>query len=698
MPTSTFTETSDRLLNRELSALEYNARLLELAADDTVPLLERVKMCRYFSSNLDEFFMVRVAGLLDQAAAGIVVQSADGLAPRVALQQIRERVLELTGRQAKLWKKHLRPALAAEQIPIVQVADLGADELAELARRFEQEIFPVLTPLGVGPGQPFPYISGLSLSLGVLARDPDTDEERFARVKVPEGLPRFFPLGTEGKLLPLEQVIAHFLDRLFPGMEILERAVFRVTRDADFELSDDADDLLEAVETELRRRRFGDVVRVEVSSSTSRGMLERLQQGLGASDDQIYEIDGFIDLADLDELSGVDRPELKHPPAPGATPVRLAHVKQARDLFDEIRRNDILVHQPYESFAASFEAFVRAAARDPDVIAMKTAVYRTSGDSPLVPALIECAEDGKQSVCLVELKARFDEHRNIEWSRALEQAGVHVVHGFSDLKVHAKMTLIVRREGSVLRRYVHVGTGNYHAVTARSYEDISLYTADQEIADDVALLFNYMTGFGRPAHFNKILVAPFGLRTRLIDRIRAVGQAAADGKGGRIRLKLNALTDETIIDELYAASQRGARIEITARSICMLRPGVPGLSDGITVRSIVGHYLEHSRLYAFEAGDSVELFLGSADLMTRNLDRRIEVLVPVEAPRLRQELTAVFDSAFADNSSSWELTPKGTWARRSPDKGERVHSHQSNLQRRVRARSRRAAIARGRER
>ncbi len=697
--TKTVAESSgERLLNRELSALEYNARLLDLAADETLPLLERVKMCRYFSSNLDEFFMVRVAGLLDQAAAGVVVQSADGLMPRAALHGIRERVLELTSRQAKLWKKQLRPALAAEEISIVPVDDLGPEELAELEQRFEQEIFPVLTPLGVGPGQPFPYISGLSLSLGVLARDPDTGEERFARVKVPEGLPRFFPIGSRGCLLQLEQVITHFLDRLFPGMEILEHAVFRVTRDADFELSDDADDLLEAVETELRRRRFGDVVRVEVSSSTSRGMLERLQQGFGASDDQVYEIHGLIDLADLDELIAIDRPDLKHPPAPGSTPVRLAHVKQSRELFDEIRRNDILVHQPYESFSASFEAFVRAAARDPDVIAVKTAVYRTSGDSPLIPALIEAAEDGKQSVCLVELKARFDEHRNIEWSRALEQAGVHVVYGFPDLKVHAKMTLVVRREGNTLRRYVHVGTGNYHAVTARSYEDVGIFTADPEITDDIALLFNYLTGFGRPAHFKKILVAPFALRARLIDRIRAVGQAAADGKGGRIRLKVNAITDEAIIDELYAASQQGAHIEITARSISMLRPGVPGLSDNITVRSIAGRYLEHSRLFAFEAGDSAEFFLGSADLMTRNLDRRIEVLVPIEAPRLRQELTAVFDSAFADNASSWELTPDGTWTRRSQEKGERVHNHQLNLQRRVRLRSRRAAIARGRER
>ena len=686
-------ETSGRLLNRELSTLEYNGRLLDLAADESLPRFERLKMCRFFSSNLDEFFMVRVAGLTEQEAAGIVVRSADGLTPRGALGAIRERVLELTAGQSKLWKKHLCPALAAEGIVITNADELDEDERRALGEGFQREIFPVLTPLAVSPGQRFPYISGLTLSLGVLARDPETGEERFARVKVPEGLPRFFSAGN-GKLLMLEDVIAHFLDRLFPGMEIVERSVFRVTRDADFEVSDDADDLLEAVEQELQRRRFGDAVRLEVSTSTSRGMLERLQQGLGVGDDQVYEIHGPLDLADLDQLFDLDRPELAAPLSPGATPARLVHAKEPRDLFDEIRRGDFLVHQPYESFAGSFEAFVRAAARDQDVIAMKTAVYRTSGDSPLVPALIALAEDGKQSVCLVELKARFDEHRNIEWSRALEQAGVHVVYGFADLKVHAKMTLVVRRESDGLRRYVHVGTGNYHAVTARSYEDLSLFTADPEIAEDVAALFNYLTGFGRPERFRKILVAPFNLRARLIDRIRAAGTAAAAGTNARIRIKLNALTDETVIEELYAASEQGARIEIVSRSICMLRPGVPGLSENVQVRSIVGRYLEHSRVYAFEIGDETEMFLGSADLMTRNLDHRVEVLVPVEQPRLKQELTAVFDSAFADTESSWELGADGNWSRRKRSKEERAHGHQANLQRRARARSRRAGGAR----
>ena len=678
----------ERLLNRELSTLEYNARLLELAADARLPLLERVKMCRYFSSNLDEFFMVRVAGLMGQAASGLSVRSADGLTPREALAAIRGRVNELTQAQAKVWRRQLCPDLTAEGIDVCQVDDLSKRERAEIEDLFAREVFPILTPLGVGPGQPFPYISGLSLSLGVLARDPESGEERFARVKVPEGLPRFLTVGAAGRLVPMEGAISYFLPFLFPEMEVVERAVFRVTRDADFELSDEADDLLEAVESELRRRRFGDVVRLEVSSSVSRSLLERLQRGLGIGDDQVYAIHAMLDLADLDQIVDLDRPELKHEPAPPVTPPRLTRVRASGDLFDEIRRGDLLVHQPYESFAASFEAFVRAAAIDPDVIAIKTAVYRTSGDSPLVPALIEAAEDGKQSVCLVELKARFDERRNIEWSRKLEQAGVHVVYGFPDLKVHAKMTLVVRREPDGLRRYVHIGTGNYHAVTARSYEDVGIFTADEAVAADVAALFNYLTGFGRPQRFEKILVAPFDLRAKLVSRIQEVGAAAAAGKPARIRLKVNALTDEGIIEALYAASAKGAAVEIVARSICMLRPGVEGMSENLRVRSVVGRYLEHSRLFSFEADGAHEVLLGSADLMPRNLDRRVEVLLPIEA-RHRQEVATVFDSAFADNVAAWELQPDGSWRRVEADKGEKSHDHQANLRRRARARARR---------
>ena len=448
MATKARTEHVENLLNRELSHLEFHARVLELATDETLPLLERVKFCGIFSSNLDEFFQVRVAGLLGQAEAGVLVRSADGLTPQQALARIRERVLELSALQSKLWKRELRPALAAEGITVGGIEDLSSKELEKLERRFYREIYPVLTPLAVGPGQPFPYISGLSLSLAIFAEDPETGDERFARVKIPEGLRRFFALGRNGLHVPLEQIIAHFLPALFPGVDIVERAVFRVTRDADFEVSDDAADLLEAVETQLRRRRFGDVVRVEVSSSASSEMVARLQGGLEADETQIYRVESPLDLSELLELTEIDRPELKHEPWIPVIPPRLASAQtDLPQIFDEIRRGDVLVHQPYGSYRASFEVFAQAAVRDPNVIAMKTAVYRTSDDSVLVGSLIQCAEDGKQSVCLVELKARFDELRNIEWSRELEQAGVHVAYGFPDLKIHAKMTLIVRREG-----------------------------------------------------------------------------------------------------------------------------------------------------------------------------------------------------------------------------------------------------------
>jgi polyphosphate kinase len=687
---------ASRLLNRELSWLEFNARVLELAADPTVPLLERVKFCAIFSNNLDEFFMVRVAGLMDQAASGLDVVSADGLTPSRALERIRARVVALITEHGRVWKRELVPALADAKIQIGSIEDCTEAELAGLERRFQREIFPVLTPLAVGPGQPFPYISGLSLSLGVLAVDPETGEERFARVKVPEGLPRFVDVGRGSLLVPLERVIGHFLPALFPGIELAERATFRITRDADFDVDDDADDLLEAVESELRRRRFGDVVRVEISSSMSTTMRERLISGLGVEPDQVYEVEGLIDLADAMEIASLDRPELKDDRWVPQTQPRLARTAPGRAFFDEIRRADILSHQPYESFRTTFEAFAQSAAEDPDVIAMKTSVYRTSDDSALVRALSECAADGKQSVCLVELKARFDERKNIEWSRELEKAGVHVVHGFSDLKIHAKMTLVVRREGDELRRYVHIGTGNYHAATARLYEDVGLFTADEDIAADVADLFNYVTGFGRPQRFRKILVAPFAMRTRLIEEIRRVAAAAAKGKQARIRLKLNQLVDPSIIEELYTASQAGARIEILARSICMLRPGVEGMSENVHVRSIVGRFLEHSRVYWFETDKATSVFIGSADLMPRNLDRRIEVLTPLENARARQELAAVLDSAFADNVNAWLLESDGTWHRRPLEKGEKAHSHHSTLQRRAVQRARRRSDGRGR--
>jgi polyphosphate kinase len=690
MATRLRTEPAERLLNRELSLLDFHARVLELAADESVPLLERVRFTSIFASNVDEFFQVRVAGLLGQAESGLGMRSPDGLTPQQALARIRERVLELIVQQSKAWKKHLRPALAEEGIVIGGIEDVGDKELKKLERRFEREIYPVLTPLAVGPGQPFPYISGLSLSLAVFVADPETGEERFARVKIPEGLPRFVEIGERGLYIPMEQIIAHFLPTLFPGATIVERAAFRVTRDADFEVSDDAADLLEAVESQLRKRRFGDVVRVEVSASASAEMVERLALGLGADETQIYRIESPLDLADLMELSQLDRPDLKYEPWVPVVPPRLAIAQgDPARIFGEIRRGDIALHQPYESFRGSFEVFAQAAVDDPNVIAMKTAVYRTSDDSALVGALIQCAEDGKQSVCLVELKARFDERRNIEWSRALEQAGVHVVYGFPDLKIHAKMTLIVRREGGELRRYAHIGTGNYHAATARLYEDVGIFTADEDIAADVADLFNYITGFGKPRTFRKLLVAPFTLRRGLVEEIRAVAAAAAKGKHARIRLKVNHLVDAAIVDELYAASQAGATIDVAARTTCALRPGVEGLSENIRVRSVVGRFLEHSRIYSFEKGDETTTYIGSPDLMSRNLDHRIEVLVPVENARVRQDVHAILDSALADDTNAWLLEPDGTWTRATP--GDKQHSHHATMMRRAQTKARRRA-------
>jgi polyphosphate kinase len=683
---------AERLLNRELSWLDFNARVLDLAADENVPLLERLKFTSIFSTNLDEFFMVRVAGLLGQSASGFGVRSPDGRVPEEALAEIRERVRELTAQQSRIWNRDLRPALDEEGIYIRRVAECDEAEQRELAQRFDRDVYPVLTPLALGPGQRFPYISGLSLSLGVFVRDPDTGEERFARVKVPEALPRFVFLGKRDYLIPLEGVIAHFLGGLFPQMEVVEAAVFRVTRDADFSVSDEADDLLEAVELELRRRRFGDVIRLEVSESMSDRMLDRLMGGLGISPNQVYRIQGLLDLAELAQLTALDRPDLKDDPWVPRTPAEFVP-RESFDLFQTIAAADRLVQHPYDSFETTFEAFLESASEDPSVTALKTTVYRTSDESPLVPALIRAAESGKQSVCLVELTARFDESRNIEWSRALEHAGVHVVYGFPNLKVHAKMTLVVRRDADGFRRYVHIGTGNYHSRNARIYEDFGLFTADDEIAADVADLFNYITGFGRPREFRKLLVAPFDLRDRLIEEIRAVAQAAAAGKPAWIGIKVNALTDEAIISELYRASQEGAKIDIVARSICSLRPGVPGLSDTIAVRSIVGRFLEHSRLFIFQAGKKVSYFMGSPDLMPRNLDHRLEVVAPVEDSALQQRLRSFFDVLLADNTSAWELQPDGSWKRLRPKKDEPARSTHAVLMRSARPRARRRAVS-----
>ena len=681
---------SHTLLNRELSWLDLNGRVLELAADPNEPLLERVKFLSIFSSNLDEFFMVRVAGLLDQVVARVNVRSPDGRTPQQALAEVRQAVAERTAAQSRLWRDELVPALGAEGIVIGTVEDATEEELRELEDRFARQIYPILTPLAVGPGQPFPYISGLSLSLGVAVRDPDSGEERFARVKVPETLPRFVSVGERGLLVPLEGVISNQLSRVFPGMELTERAAFRVTRDGDTEISDDADDLLEAVESELRKRRFGAVVRLEVSSSMSHAMVTRLTERLLVRPDSVYPVHGLLDLRETNQLYDLDRPDLKYEPWVPQTQRRLQKGAEGRDLFEEIASADIVVQHPYDSFATSVEAFVRAAAKDPAVATLKTTVYRTSHDSALAPALIEAAENGKQSVCIVELKARFDERRNIEWSRSLEQAGVHVVYGFPDTKIHAKTTLVIRNEGDELRRYVHIGTGNYHATTARIYEDLGLFTADPEISADIADLFNFITGFGRPQAFRKILVAPFNLRRELVERIREVGSAAAAGEQARIRIKVNNIADPQIVDELYKASQAGAEIDLIVRAVCTLRPGLEGISERIRVRSVLGRFLEHSRLYCFEAGEKRSYLLGSADLMPRNLDHRIEMVVPVEAPHVRAELETIFRRLLNDNSQAWMLHADGTWHRVVPQEGERRRTSQLTAMR-GRARMRRRA-------
>jgi polyphosphate kinase len=684
---------AERLINRELSFLDYDRRLLELARDETYPLLERVFFLKVSAEMLDEFFMVRVAGLAGQAAAGVSRRLADGRTAQQTLAEARQSALDLYRDQAELWSEQLCPALTEEKIVVTSVEELDPEELTELDARFQREIFPVLTPLAVGPGQPFPYISPLSISLGLFVADPDTGEERFARVKVPEGLPRFFPVGKRGRFVPLERVLSHYLPDLFPGMDIRERSLFRVTRDGDLEVSDEADDLLEAVELELRRARFGEVTRLEVSASMSQAMLERLQEGLDVADELVYPLEGLLDLADLGELWKLDRPDLKSEPwVPVARPPWNTF-ESASEQFAAIRGGGLLVHHPYDSFASSFESYVDRAAVDPDVIAIKSTVYRTSDDTPLVPALVDASERGKQTVCLVEIKARGDERRNIEWSRALEEAGVHIVYGFPGLKIHAKTTLVVRREGGTLRRYVHLGTGNYNAVTARLYEDFGLFTADEDIAADIADLFNHLTGFGRPVEFRKLLVAPFTLRDRLVEEIRGVAEAAAAGKKARIRIKVNGLTHPQVIDELYAASEAGARIELLVRGVCSLRPGVSGLSEQIRVRSVLGRFLEHSRLFLFDAADRSVCFMGSADLMPRNLDHRVEVVTPVDDLALQAELAATFEALWRDTAGSFELEETGRWDRVHPKKDERPRSGQQVLMRRAR---RRLSIARAR--
>jgi polyphosphate kinase len=654
--------------NRELSWVEFDERVLELAEEDDVPLMERLKFAAIYASNLDEFFMIRVAGLHDQVDAGVTEPLSDGRTPHETLQALRARLVELQDRHTTCVSRELLPALAEHGIRIVDYAEVDADQRAALAERFQRQIFPVLTPLAVGLGRPFPYISNLSLSLAVLVRDPVTGHRTFARVKVPkEMLPRFVEADAEQHLfVPLEQVIAAHLDALFPGMEIIDHGVFRVTRDADFEVSDEADDLLRAVEAELRRRRFGEVVRVEVDAGIDPELRSYLNDALEVEDSQVYDIPGLLDCEDLWQIVGLPGyAELRYPPWTPVTQPRLQDEDgQPADMFAAIRAGDVLVHHPYDSFKTSVERFVEQAVSDPDVLAIKMTVYRTSDDTPLVPALIRATERGKQAVCLVELKARFDERANIGWARALEQAGVHVVYGHPALKTHAKALLIVRREGDGVRNYVHVGTGNYHPKTARLYTDFGLFTDDPEIGADVADLFNFLTGYARPRRYRKVLVAPNHLRDGILEEIEKTIGAHEQGKRTRIRLKMNSLVDRRCIRALYRASQAGVPVELNIRGICCLRPGVPGVSETIRVVSIVGRFLEHSRIFAFERDGEQRVLIGSADLMPRNLDTRVELVAPVEDERLRDDLLDTLERCFADDTNAWDLGADGAWTRR----------------------------------
>ena len=676
--------------NRELSWLDFNQRVLELAEDPEAPLLERVRFCGIYASNLDEFFMVRVAGLFDQLDAGIEARGPDGLTPKEQIDAIQARVLELDDRLCHCFGAQLRPALEEHGIRIVSLENASDEERREIDDRFNQQVFPALTPLVIGLGRPFPYISNLSLSLGVLLRDPETETEIIARVKVPkELLGRFLPVGKEGNaFVPLEEVIAANLDLLFPGIEVIDHGYFRVTRDADFNVSDEADDLLQAVQDELRRRRFGEVVRLEVASGMNPKLRQQLVGALRLEDREVYDIDGLLDLADVAAIADVPgHAELRYPPWTPVTQPRLqGEDEEPVDMFAEIRQRDLLVHHPYDSFASSVERFVEQAVADPDVLAIKHTVYRTSDDSPLVPSLIRASERGKQAVCMVELKARFDEEANIHWAKSLEEAGVHVVYGIPGLKTHVKAILVARREGEKVREYVHIGTGNYHPKTARLYTDFGLFTADPDIGADVAEMFNFLTGYGRPAVYRKVLVSPTTMRDRIVEEIERTVEAHEAGEEARIALKMNSLVDAGCIQALYGASRAGVRVDLNVRGICCLRPGVPGISENISVCSIVGRFLEHSRIYAFRRGEETQVLMGSADLMPRNLDSRVELVAPVEDEDLKGELLDVLERCLADNSSSWDLDAEGNWSRRDPENGER-RNVQEELQDRYAARA-----------
>jgi polyphosphate kinase len=665
-----------RFANRELSRLDFGARLLDLAEDASLPLLERVKFMAIFSELLDEFFQVRVAGLEDQVVGGITTRSADGLRPREQLVAIRQRTTELVRRQDRIFLEHLEVELANAGIRIESYEKLGQEDRDALREFFVAAIYPILTPLAVDPGHPFPMISNLSLNLAVQVRDPATGEERLARVKVPPVLPRFLPLGDGERFVPVDQVIAAHLDTLFPGMVLGEPETFRVTRNADLSLEEEeAEDLLIALEMELRRRRFGRAVRLEAQHKISPGLRELLLRELDLHEDAAYTVDAPIGLSGLWSIFGVDRADLHAEAWTPITPPRLLVAEnESADIFAVLRERDVLLHHPYDSFSDSVEAFVAQAADDPDVLGIKHTLYRTSGDSPIVASLIRAAESGKQVAALVELKARFDEAANIGWAKALEDVGVHVVYGIMGYKTHSKTALVLRREADGVRRYCHIGTGNYNSKTARMYEDVGLLTADEAIASDVAKLFNFLTGFSRHAAYERLLVSPVSMRPRIIELINEERDA---GTEGAIDIKVNGLTDPQVIDELYAASRAGVPIRLAVRGLCCLRPGIPELSENISVCSIVGEFLEHSRIFSFgrpQGPNGLRVLIGSSDLMERNLDRRIEATTPVSDPALVDQLVDVLERNFVDDRFSWVLGPDQRWRRRESVAGRSVQA------------------------
>jgi polyphosphate kinase len=678
----------DRFLEREISWLQFNERVLQLAADQSIPLLERTRYLAIFANNLDEFFMVRVAGLKRRIATGLAVRSAAGLEPREVFDEISSVAHKLMATHASLFEDEVRPALIKEGITIARWDELSEGEQEGLHGMFRDQIFPVLTPLAVDPAHPFPYISGLSLNLAVLLVNPKTDVEHFARVKVPRLLPRFVQIPSPthlftARFVALEDIIAAHLEQLFPGMQVSEHFTFRVTRNEDLEVEeDDVENLLAALEKELTRRRFGPPVRLEVADDMDDHVMDLLGRELGVEPGEVYRLPAPLDLVGLDVVADLERSELKFPAFMPGTHPDLAPVEssQASDILASIRARDILLQHPYDSFSTSVQAFIEQAAADPKVLAIKQTLYRTSGDSPIVDALIDAAEAGKQVLAVVEIKARFDERANISWARQLEHAGVHVVYGVVGLKTHAKLSLVVRQEAEGLRRYCHVGTGNYNPKTARLYEDFGLLTCDPQVGEDLTRLFNQLSGWAPRSRFRRLLVAPRSVRWGLIDHIDAEIENAQEGLGGYVGFKLNSIVDDQMIDALYRASRAGVEVDLWVRGICALRPGVKGLSENIRVRSILGRFLEHSRVFVFGgAGDPV-VFIGSADLMHRNLDRRVEALVRLTDPRHVSDMKALMSLGMSDEISSWHLSGDGTWTRYCHDAdGKKLHELQTMM-------------------